>query len=170
MDDGPMAVESEGWRGAPRSGRKPDFSCTAVRPANRRLTGTPDAKTPGFHHRLARPDDAASLYSEMTGHPVLEGSDDDGACVTFGEVDLAFQPVEAYRPPDWPEDEHPKQAHRNPAAPEAEAAPRRRRPAPGTTPHPRSRRNSSAPASGGCGRTRAFGGTGGAAGAHSAPA
>ena len=33
------------------------------------------------------------------------------AGITFGEIDLAFQRVEDYRPPRWPDDDHPKQYH-----------------------------------------------------------
>jgi hypothetical protein len=32
-------------------------------------------------------------------------------CAGRCEVDLAFQRVEDYRPPRWPDDEHPKQYH-----------------------------------------------------------
>jgi glyoxalase superfamily protein len=41
----------------------------------------------------------------------MEGSGDNMAAITSGEVDLAFQRVEDYRPPRWPDDEHPKQYH-----------------------------------------------------------
>ena len=41
----------------------------------------------------------------------MEGSGDNMAAISFGEVDLAFQRVEDYRPPRWPDGEHPKQYH-----------------------------------------------------------
>lgn len=53
----------------------------------------------------------AAFYSEVTGRPLLEGSSAQGAGITLGEVDLAFQRVEDHHPPTWPEDEHPKQYH-----------------------------------------------------------
>jgi predicted enzyme related to lactoylglutathione lyase len=53
----------------------------------------------------------ATFYSQVTGHPIREGSGDDMAGITFGEVDLGFQRVENYRPPRWPDEEHPKQYH-----------------------------------------------------------
>ena len=53
----------------------------------------------------------AAFYSEVTGRNVLEGGTEDFALIAFGEVDLAFQRVEDYRAPRWPEDEHPKQYH-----------------------------------------------------------
>jgi glyoxalase superfamily protein len=42
---------------------------------------------------------------------IMEGSSGNFAGITFGEVDLAFQRVEDYRPPRWPDGEHPKQYH-----------------------------------------------------------
>ncbi|RNI16920.1 VOC family protein [Flexivirga caeni] len=53
----------------------------------------------------------ASFYSQLTGHPILEGSNEQVAAITFGDVDLAFQRVDNYRRPSWPENEHPKQFH-----------------------------------------------------------
>ena len=59
------------------------------------------------------PDDMslASFYSEMTGRPLVEGSTETMALINFGEVDLAFQQVDDYRAPRWPDGEHPKQFH-----------------------------------------------------------
>ncbi|MBO0608937.1 VOC family protein [Myceligenerans salitolerans] len=53
----------------------------------------------------------ASFYAEVTGRPIKDGSDDSWAGIIFGEIELAFQRVENYRPPVWPSDEHPKQYH-----------------------------------------------------------
>jgi predicted enzyme related to lactoylglutathione lyase len=53
----------------------------------------------------------AAFYSEVTGRPIREGSYEDFAGITFGEVDLGFQRVTDYRPPRWPDGEHPKQYH-----------------------------------------------------------
>lgn len=53
----------------------------------------------------------AAFYSKVTGRELMEGSDDDSAGIQFGEVGVTFQRVEDYRPPRWPDDEHPKQYH-----------------------------------------------------------
>lgn len=53
----------------------------------------------------------ASFYSELTGRPLVEGSSDSMALLNFAEVDLAFQRVEDFRPPQWPDSQHPKQFH-----------------------------------------------------------
>ena len=53
----------------------------------------------------------AAFYSDVTGRALMEGSSKDMAVISFGEVDLAFQRVDDYRAPHWPEDEHPKQFH-----------------------------------------------------------
>ncbi|MBK5307727.1 MAG: VOC family protein [Frankiaceae bacterium] len=53
----------------------------------------------------------AAFYSEVTGRALVEGSSADMALIAFGEVDLAFQRVNDYRAPRWPEGEHPKQFH-----------------------------------------------------------
>jgi predicted enzyme related to lactoylglutathione lyase len=53
----------------------------------------------------------AAFYSEVTGRAVKEDSDDSWAGIRFGEIELAFQRVEDFRPPFWPDDEHPKQYH-----------------------------------------------------------
>lgn len=41
----------------------------------------------------------------------MEGSSDSSAGIPFGEVGLTFQRVEDYRPPRWPDNEHPKRYH-----------------------------------------------------------
>ena len=53
----------------------------------------------------------AAFYSEVTGRAVKPDSHEDWAGIPFGEVELAFQRVEDYRPPTWPSNEHPKQYH-----------------------------------------------------------
>ncbi|MDX6314083.1 MAG: hypothetical protein QOF44_3547 [Streptomyces sp.] len=65
----------------------------------------------GFIIDCPDPMKLAAFYSEVTGRAIMEGSHDNWAGITFGEVDLAFQRVEDYRPPIWPDDEHPKQYH-----------------------------------------------------------
>lgn len=53
----------------------------------------------------------AAFYSQLTGREIIEGSSGDFAGITLGEVDLTFQKVADYRPPRWPDGEHPKQYH-----------------------------------------------------------
>lgn len=53
----------------------------------------------------------AAFYAEVTGREVKPGSDEHWAGIVFGEIELAFQRVEDFRPPSWPDDEHPKQYH-----------------------------------------------------------
>ncbi len=65
----------------------------------------------GFIIDCPDPMKLAAFYSEVTGRTLMDGSSDDFAGITFGEVDLAFQRVADYRPPRWPDDEHPKQYH-----------------------------------------------------------
>ena len=65
----------------------------------------------GFIIDCPDPMKLAAFYSQVTGRAIMEGSSDNFAGITFGEVDLAFQRVEDYRPPRWPDDEHPKQYH-----------------------------------------------------------
>jgi predicted enzyme related to lactoylglutathione lyase len=65
----------------------------------------------GFIIDCPDPMKLAAFYSQVTGCAIMEGSSDNFAGITFGEVDLAFQRVEDYRPPRWPDDEHPKQYH-----------------------------------------------------------
>ncbi|MCL7427154.1 VOC family protein [Streptomyces sp. NPDC057806] len=53
----------------------------------------------------------AAFYSEVTGLPVKDGSNEHWAGIQLGDIELAFTPVEDYRPPQWPGSEHPKQFH-----------------------------------------------------------
>ncbi|MEU4190480.1 VOC family protein [Kribbella sp. NPDC026611] len=53
----------------------------------------------------------AAFYSEVVGVAVKEGSNENWAGIRFGEIELAFVPVEDYRAPQWPDPEHPKQYH-----------------------------------------------------------
>jgi hypothetical protein len=53
----------------------------------------------------------AALYPQVTGRPLVEGSGDAMAGISLGDVDLGFQRVGDYRPPRWPDGEHPKQYH-----------------------------------------------------------
>jgi predicted enzyme related to lactoylglutathione lyase len=65
----------------------------------------------GFIIDCPDPMKLAGFYSEVTGRAIMEGSHDDLAGITCGEVDLTFQRVADYRPPTWPDGEHPKQYH-----------------------------------------------------------
>jgi predicted enzyme related to lactoylglutathione lyase len=65
----------------------------------------------GFIIDCPDPMELAAFYAEVRGRAIMEGSHANWAGITFGEVDLAFQRVEDYRPPTWPDDEHPKQYH-----------------------------------------------------------
>jgi hypothetical protein len=58
----------------------------------------------GFIIDCPDPMKLAAFYSQVTGSAIMEGTSDDFAGITFGEVDLAFQRVEDYRPPRWPDD------------------------------------------------------------------
>ncbi|TCN32747.1 putative enzyme related to lactoylglutathione lyase [Kribbella orskensis] len=54
----------------------------------------------------------AAFYAAVTGHPIKNSHDKDNwASIAFGEIELAFQRVDGYRAPHWPDDEHPKQFH-----------------------------------------------------------
>ncbi|HIW63923.1 MAG TPA: VOC family protein [Candidatus Stackebrandtia excrementipullorum] len=53
----------------------------------------------------------AAFYAKVTKREVKPDSNDHWAGIGFGEVELAFQRVGDYRPPNWPDDEHPKQFH-----------------------------------------------------------
>ncbi|MGW6024238.1 VOC family protein [Streptomyces sp. NPDC055099] len=53
----------------------------------------------------------AAFYSEVTGRAIKEDSDENWAGIKFGEIELAFQRVDDYRPPRWDERAHPKQFH-----------------------------------------------------------
>lgn len=53
----------------------------------------------------------AGFYGALTGLPVKEGSDDFWAGIDLGAVELAFIRVDDFRPPQWPDEAHPKQFH-----------------------------------------------------------
>lgn len=53
----------------------------------------------------------ATFYADVTGCPLMEGSDEASAGVALGEVGVTFQRVANYRPPHWPGGDHPKQYH-----------------------------------------------------------
>ncbi|WP_037078409.1 VOC family protein [Pseudonocardia spinosispora] len=58
----------------------------------------------------------AEFYSRLTDWPVRpqaqDGEDDDWVeLVADGAVTIAFQRVADYRPPEWPGQQHPQQAH-----------------------------------------------------------
>jgi predicted enzyme related to lactoylglutathione lyase len=65
----------------------------------------------GFIVDCPDPMKLATFYSQVTGRPLIEGSGGTMAAISLGDVDLAFQRVEDYRPPRWPNGEHPKQYH-----------------------------------------------------------
>ena len=85
------------------------------------LGQTPGFLTPWKDHRMLQLTDfiidcpdtmkLASFYSEVTGRPVKADSDENWAGIQFGEIELAFNLVEDYRAPQWPDSEHPKQFH-----------------------------------------------------------
>lgn len=58
----------------------------------------------------------AGFYSEVVGLPIAAGSTAEWASIDLSGVqaygvELAFVPVADYRPPKWPDSEHPKQFH-----------------------------------------------------------
>jgi predicted enzyme related to lactoylglutathione lyase len=53
----------------------------------------------------------AAFYSAVTGRPIKADSTDKWASIRFGQIDLAFNVVDDYRAPRWPDNEHPKQFH-----------------------------------------------------------
>ncbi|WP_415947139.1 VOC family protein [Streptomyces sp. KLOTTS4A1] len=57
------------------------------------------------------PMELAAFYAAVTGEPVKPDSNDQWAGIKFGGIELAFQRVDDFRAPDWPDDEHPKQFH-----------------------------------------------------------
>ena len=61
----------------------------------------------GFIIDCPYPMKLAAFYSQVTGRAIMESSSGNFASITFGEVDLAFQRVEDYRPPRWPVVVHP---------------------------------------------------------------
>lgn len=57
------------------------------------------------------PMELAAFYSAMTGHEIKPTSTPEWAGIRFGDIELAFNPVDDFHPPHWPDDEHPKQFH-----------------------------------------------------------
>ena len=58
------------------------------------------------------PHELAQFYSEITGWPVDGDPGDEWVTLTSDAgAHLAFQRVDGYRPPEWPGQEHPPQAH-----------------------------------------------------------
>ncbi|MER5732059.1 VOC family protein [Streptomyces sp. NPDC002138] len=53
----------------------------------------------------------AAFYSEVLGLPVKDDSNEHWAGIRFGQLELAFNRVDDYRAPQWPDSEHPKQFH-----------------------------------------------------------
>src|ERR1700721_1398859 len=86
-------------------GRRGPGTCPALWQTRRML------QLLGFIIDCPDPMKLATFYSQVTGRDIMEGSSDSFAGITFGEVGLAFQRVEDYHPPRWPDDEHPKQYH-----------------------------------------------------------
>jgi predicted enzyme related to lactoylglutathione lyase len=52
-----------------------------------------------------------AFYAELTGRALKPDSNENWAGIPYGEVELAFQRVDEYVRPTWPENEHPKQYH-----------------------------------------------------------
>ncbi|MEV0528627.1 VOC family protein [Streptomyces sp. NPDC050439] len=67
----------------------------------------------------------AAFYSEVTGRAIKEDSDENWAGIKFGDIELAFQRVDDYRPPQWGEGAHPKQFHLDFEVDDSEAEERR---------------------------------------------
>jgi hypothetical protein len=55
----------------------------------------------------------AAFYGEVLGMEIVPGGDDDWVEIAppGGDSVLAFQQVEGFRPPEWPGQEVPQQAH-----------------------------------------------------------
>lgn len=53
----------------------------------------------------------AGFYADVTGLPVKPSSTPQWAGIDLGGLELAFNPVEDYRAPQWPAAAHPKQFH-----------------------------------------------------------
>ncbi|QSB05620.1 VOC family protein [Natronoglycomyces albus] len=53
----------------------------------------------------------AAFYSAVTNQALKPDSHDHWAGIRFGHIELAFQRVDDYRAPHWPDQEHPKQFH-----------------------------------------------------------
>ena len=60
------------------------------------------------------PRELAEFCSAITGWPIDDAGSDEGWVQLAGDegATLAFQRVDAYRPPQWPGQEHPQQEHR----------------------------------------------------------
>ena len=67
-----------------------------------------------------------AFYSEVTGRPIKDShSPENWTGIQFGEIELAFQRVDDYRAPQWPDSEHPKQFHLDFEVDDVEAEQRR---------------------------------------------
>ncbi|MCW2777654.1 MAG: hypothetical protein JWN17_1379 [Frankiales bacterium] len=67
----------------------------------------------------------ARFYAEVTGRPLMAGSDEDSAGIAVGTMGLTFQRVEHHRAPGWPDAVHPKQFHLDLEVDDLEAEQRR---------------------------------------------
>ena len=64
------------------------------------------------------PRELAEFYSAITGWPIDEGTEDQAddedewiSLISDTGAHLSFQRVDGYKPPQWPGQEHPQQAH-----------------------------------------------------------
>ncbi|WP_270886190.1 VOC family protein [Pedococcus sp. 5OH_020] len=80
-----------------------------------------------------QPRELAAFYSQILGWPIEEGSSDDFVTLTpsrdpgdtdrpAGRISLAFQQVEDYQPPTWPEGPRPQHFHLDLAVSDLDAA------------------------------------------------
>ena len=54
----------------------------------------------------------AAFYAAVTGRPIKDSSNmEDWVGIDLGSIELAFQRVDDYRAPRWPDGEHPQQFH-----------------------------------------------------------
>ena len=54
----------------------------------------------------------AAFYAAVTGRPIKDRSNmEHWVGIDLGSIELAFQRVDDYRAPRWPDGEHPKQFH-----------------------------------------------------------
>lgn len=73
---------------------------------------TPSAVLSGIVLDCANPPALAQFYSDLTGWPVHDGSDDEWATVVSPHgIGLSFQGVDDYHAPNWPGTEPPQQFH-----------------------------------------------------------
>ena len=93
-----------------RAGQQPG-ALPVLSATPRSVAGSPDAATPGLHHRLPGSDEAGGLLLPGDRPRRHGGQWRQHGRRHLGEVDLAFQRVADYRPPRWPDGEHPKQYH-----------------------------------------------------------